>query len=56
MAKDDDKYPAPAAPSKNEQTVDQWFNERINNSVVARNTEIYNFLHAELVELKKRLG
>ena len=38
-----------------EATVENWIKEEMHNSIVARNTEIYNHIYKKLPILKKRL-
>lgn len=40
---------------KIEKAVDGWFNEKICNSPVSRDTEVYNHIAAAKEDLKKRL-
>lgn len=40
---------------KIDKTVDAWFNEKICNSPVSRDTEAYNHIAAAKEDLKKRL-
>lgn len=38
-----------------EAIIEAWFQERIANSVVSRNTPIFNYVRAEVDDLKRRL-
>lgn len=47
-----------AAPTRSpiDAAIEAWFIARIANSVVSRNTEIFNYVRAEVDDLKRRLA
>lgn len=46
-----------APPASNTSAViDQWFNAHFNDSVVSRNTEIFNYVRSAVDALKQRLA
>ncbi len=47
---------APAAANATAAIVDRWFNERLQNSPLSRNTELYNVVYAAKEELKALLA
>jgi hypothetical protein len=46
---------AEAAPDPLDALVDRWFAETMHNSIVSRDTETHNHVHAAVAELKRRL-
>lgn len=44
-----------ARPAPGDAVIEAWFNQRIANSVVSRNTTIFNYVRAEVDDLKRRL-
>lgn len=47
---------ADAAPAVSDALVEAWFVETINNSIVSRHTEIFNYVRSSVDELKRRLA
>jgi hypothetical protein len=68
MATDESELPAllqqaldkteamPSADSKVLALIDEWFTTHFSNSIVSRDTEIFNLVHAAKEDLKRRVS
>jgi hypothetical protein len=55
-AKDIAVPPAPSGNESRDQVIDRWLHDSMHDSIVARDTEVYNHVHAAVQKLKNLLA